>query len=71
VEDERLAGRRARADPEAGYDGFEFDLPEDDGVPLRAHDQLRYFALIRTSGPDHLASFGQQLSARPGLNPSW
>jgi sugar phosphate isomerase/epimerase len=47
---------------ESGYDGFEYDLPDDpEGQSkLRAVKRvsgLKAFALIRTKGPDHLASF--------------
>jgi sugar phosphate isomerase/epimerase len=57
---------------DAGYDGFEFDLPEVDGVAeLRAarrrRPALRYFALIRTVGPDHLASFSRELERAAAL----
>lgn len=50
---------------DAGYDGFEFDLPEAGGMSAlraaRRHHELKHFTLIRTRGPDHLASFERQL----------
>jgi sugar phosphate isomerase/epimerase len=51
---------------DAGYDAFEFDLPENDDElsalrsVRRSHD-LPYYTLIRTSGPDHLTSFRRLL----------
>jgi sugar phosphate isomerase/epimerase len=57
---------------DAGYDGFEFDLPEADGVSAlrraRRHHELGYFTLIRTRGPDHLASFEAQLERAARLD---
>jgi hypothetical protein len=59
---------------EAGYDGFEFDLPEPDEVSAlrhtrRQHD-LKYFTLIRTEGPDHLISFKRRLEQAARLDPA-
>jgi sugar phosphate isomerase/epimerase len=58
---------------EAGYDGFEYDLPDPDGVgqlreARRRHD-LKYLTLIRTEGPDHLASFRALLERAAPLEP--
>lgn len=58
----------------AGYDGVEFDLPDDRGIAslLSVCDQypLKRFAVIRTSGPDYLASFEQLLERAATLGPS-
>ena len=59
-------GENLNAIADAGYDAFEFDLPEnDDEVSVlrserQSHD-LAYYALIRTTGPDHLTSFRRLL----------
>ena len=49
----------------AGYDGFESDLPDAEGIPAlraaRRRTDLKYLTLIRTRGPDHLASFERRL----------
>ena len=49
----------------AGFDGFEFDLPEVEKAgefkaAKEAHG-LAFFALIKTQGPDHLDSFVREL----------
>jgi hypothetical protein len=50
---------------DAGYDGFEDDIPARDAVARfttsRKQHDLRYITLIRTTGPDHLASFAEQV----------
>jgi hypothetical protein len=57
--------RKLGAIVEAGYDGFEFDLPDAEGIPslraARGRHELKYLTLIRTREPDHLASFERQL----------
>jgi sugar phosphate isomerase/epimerase len=57
----------------AGYDGFEFDLPTDDGISMlceaRSDYDLKCFVVFRTSGPDHLASFEQLLERAAALEP--
>lgn len=57
----------------AGYDGFEFDLPASEGIPTLREARDRYdlkcFAVFRTSGPDYLASFEQQLERAVTLEP--
>jgi sugar phosphate isomerase/epimerase len=51
-----------------GWDGFEFDLPDEadeaQNAGLRSAVEssgLPYFTLIRTSGPDHVRSFREQV----------
>jgi sugar phosphate isomerase/epimerase len=57
---------------DADYDGFEFDLPEGEAASslrdARARHDLRYLTLIRTRGPDHLASFEAQLERAARLD---
>lgn len=72
-----LEGESFRADltqiAAAGYDGFEFDLPADDGIlalrEARDSYDLKCFVVFRTSGPDHLASFERQLKRAAILEP--
>ena len=57
---------------EAGYDGFEDDIPASEAVArftrVRKRHSLRYFTIIRTTGPDHLGSFTAQLERAARLN---
>jgi sugar phosphate isomerase/epimerase len=51
----------------ASYDGFEWDLADDPAFldelrTAKERSGLRSFALIRTKGPDHLASFEREVA---------